>query len=134
MSEIFPLGGVLTKSFIIEAAGSPGYSAKRGRRSPSFILQSIVTWEGQCGGPLENEARALIGQFIARNVATPEFCGVGTRQLTNTYNKTISDGGITVDFWIIKVHTSYRSSNSWGSSNGWGSSNSWDHRIAGIIE
>ena len=79
-----PLGGVLTKSFIIEAAGSPGYSAKRGRRSPSFILQSIVTWEGQFGGPLENEARALIGQFIARNVATPEFCGVGTRQLTNT--------------------------------------------------
>ena len=106
MSEISPLGGVLTKSFIIEAAGSPGYSAKRGRRSPSFILQSIVTWEGQFGGPLENEARALIGQFIARNVATPEFCGVGTRQLTNTYNKTISDGGITVDFSIIKVHTS----------------------------
>ena len=101
MSEISPLGGVLTKSFIIEAAGSPGYSAKRDRRSPSFILQSIVTWEGQFGGPLENEARALIGQFIARNVATPEFCGVGTRQLTNTYNKTISDGGITVDFSII---------------------------------
>ena len=21
------------------------------------------------------------------------------------YNKTISDGGITVDFWLIKVHT-----------------------------
>ena len=48
-----PLSGVLTKSFIIEAAGSPGYSAKRGRRSPSFILQSIVTWEGQFGGPLK---------------------------------------------------------------------------------
>ena len=42
--------------------------------------------------------------------------------------KTISDAGITVDFWIIKVHTS-----NW-SSNGWGSLNSWDHRIAGIIE
>ena len=38
---------------------------------------------------------------------------------------------ITVDFWIIKVHTSNWSSNSWGSSNGWGSSNSWDHRIVG---
>ena len=48
-------------------------------------------------------------------------------------NKTISDGGITVDFSIIKVHTSYWSSNSWGSSNTWGSSNSscWDHRIVG---
>jgi len=43
-------------------------------------------------------------------------------------NKTISDGGITVDFWIIKVHTS---SNSLRSSNSWGSSNSWDHRIVG---
>ena len=45
-------------------------------------------------------------------------------------NKTISDGGITVDFWIIKVHTSNWSSNSWRSSNSWGSSelrssNSW---------
>ena len=40
-------------------------------------------------------------------------------------NKTISDGGLTVDFWIIKVHTSIWSSNSWGSSN------SWDHRIVG---
>ena len=93
MSEISPLGGVLTKSFIIEAAGSPGYSAKRGRRSPSFILQSIVTWEGQFGGPLENEARALIGQFIARNVATPELCGVGMRQLTNTCNCFFFFGG-----------------------------------------
>ena len=48
-------------------------------------------------------------------------------------NKTISDGGITVDFSIIKVHTSNWSSNSWGSSNTWGSSNSscWDHRIVG---
>ena len=48
-------------------------------------------------------------------------------------NKTISDGGITVDFSIIKVHTSNRSSNSWGSSNTWGSSNSscWDHQIVG---
>ena len=51
--------------------------------------------------------------------------------------KTISDGGITVDFSIIKVHTSnwssntWGSSNSWGSSNTWGSSNSWDHRIVG---
>ena len=55
-------------------------------------------------------------------------------------NKTIGDEGITVDFWIIKIHTSNWSSNSWGSSNSlgswnsWGSSNSWDHRIAGIIE
>ena len=32
-------------------------------------------------------------------------------------NKTINDGGITVEFWIIKVHTSNLSSNSWGSSN-----------------
>ena len=60
-------------------------------------------------------------------------------------NNTIGDGGITVDFWIIKVHTSNWSSNSWGSSNNWGSSNSWgssntwgsfnsscwDHRIVG---
>ena len=38
-------------------------------------------------------------------------------------NNTIGDGGITVDFWIIKVHTSNWSSNSWGY-----------HRIAGIIE
>ena len=38
-------------------------------------------------------------------------------------NKTIGDEGITVDFLIIKVHTSNWSSNSWGSSN------SWDHRI-----
>ena len=34
-------------------------------------------------------------------------------------NKTISDGGITIDFWIIKVHTSNWSSNSWESSNSW---------------
>ena len=33
-------------------------------------------------------------------------------------NKTIRDEGITVDFWIIKVHTSNWSSKSWGSSNG----------------
>ena len=54
-------------------------------------------------------------------------------------NKTISDGGITVDFSIFKVHTSNCSSNSWissnslGSSNTWGSLNSccWDHRIVG---
>ena len=38
-------------------------------------------------------------------------------------NKTISDGGITVNFLIIKVHTSNWSSNSWGSSKSWGSSN-----------
>ena len=54
-----------------------------------------------------------------------------------TNNKTISDGGITVDFWFTKVHTSnwspnsWRSSNSWGSLNSWRSSNSWDHRIVG---
>ena len=54
-------------------------------------------------------------------------------------NKTISDGGIAVDFSIIKVHTSNQSSNSWGSSNTWGSSKTWgssnsscwDHRIVG---
>ena len=40
-------------------------------------------------------------------------------------NKTIGDEGITVDFWIIKIHTSNWSLNSWGSSN------SWDHRIVG---
>ena len=40
-------------------------------------------------------------------------------------NKTITDGGITVDFWIIKVYTSNWSSNSWGSSNSLGSSNTW---------
>ena len=40
-------------------------------------------------------------------------------------NKTISDGGITIDLWIIKVYTSNWSSNSWGSWNSWGSSNSW---------
>ena len=27
-------------------------------------------------------------------------------ELMQIKNKTISDGGITVDFWIIKVHTS----------------------------
>ena len=36
--------------------------------------------------------------------------------------KTIGDGGITVDFWIIKVHRIT------------GSSNTWDHRIPGIIK
>ena len=48
-------------------------------------------------------------------------------------NKTIGDEGITVDFSIIKVHTSNWSSNSWGSSNTWGSSESscWDHQIVG---
>ena len=35
------------------------------------------------------------------------------------------DGCINVEFWIIKIHISNRSSNSWGSSN------SWDHRIVG---
>ena len=50
-------------------------------------------------------------------------------------NKTISDGGITVDPWFIKVHTSNRSSNNWGSSNSWGSSNTWGLlAAAGIIE
>ena len=44
-------------------------------------------------------------------------------------NKTISDGGLTVDFWIIKVHTSIWSSNSWGSSNSWDHRIVWDHRV-----
>ena len=39
--------------------------------------------------------------------------------LISYWNKTISDGGITVAFWIIKVHTS-----NW-------SLNNWDHRIFG---
>ena len=38
---------------------------------------------------------------------------------TTEQNKTTSDGGITVYFWIVKVQTSNRSSNSWGSSNNW---------------
>ena len=38
---------------------------------------------------------------------------------TTEQNKTISDGGITVYFWIVKVQTSNWSSNSWGSSNNW---------------
>ena len=42
-------------------------------------------------------------------------------------NKTIGDEGITVDFSIIKVHTSNWSSNSWGSSN----SSFWDNRVVG---
>ena len=46
-----------------------------------------------------------------------------------SWNKTISDGGITVDFCIIKVHTSNWSSDSCGSGNSWGSSNRWDHGI-----
>ena len=50
---------------------------------------------------------------------------------TTEQNKTISDGGITVYFWIVKVQTSNRSSNSWGSLNSWGSSNNWDPQIVG---
>ena len=48
---------------------------------------------------------------------------------TTEQNKTISDGGITVYFWIVKVQTSNRSSNSWGSSNSWVSSNNWYPQI-----
>ena len=42
-------------------------------------------------------------------------------KMKTNVNKTISDGGITVNFWIIKVHTSNWSSNSWRSSNSLGS-------------
>ena len=28
------------------------------------------------------------------------------KKVLSSFNKTISDGGITVDFWFIKVHTS----------------------------
>ena len=53
----------------------------------------------------------------------------GRWAINSSLNKTIRDGGITVDFWIVKVHTSNWSSNSWGSSNNGGSSYSWDRRI-----
>ena len=65
------------------------------------------------------------GQPISLETKTLRACA--------DWNKTIGDGGITVDFSIIKVHTSNWPSNSWGSSNTWGSSNisCWDHRIVG---
>ena len=34
------------------------------------------------------------------------LCFFYVRYKTSVQNKTIGDGGITVDFWIIKVHTS----------------------------
>ena len=60
---------------------------------------------------------------LTRNVKPPMT--VLSVSLVYYQNKTISDEGITVDFWIIKAHTSNSSSNSWGSSNSWQSSNSW---------
>ena len=72
-----------------------------------------------------------------RNLSFPRWhispCSQQHLRPAHILNKTISDGGITVDFSIIKVQTSNRSSNSWGSSNTWRSSNSscWDHRIVG---
>ena len=59
----------------------------------------------------------LIGKFASRPRSLRQI------QWKQKKNKTISDGGITADFWFIKVHTS-----NW-SSNIWGSSNTWDHRI-----
>ena len=77
--------------------------------------------------------RTTFNLFVL-DINTQEFVVFIDAFATHSYqNKTISDGGITVDFSIIKVHTSNWSSNSWGSSNTWGSSNSscWDHRIVG---
>ena len=65
------------------------------------------------------------------NVKTSKGPGYLLTYLLTEQNKTISDGGITVYFWIVKVQTSNRSSNSWGSLNSWGSSNNWDPQIVG---
>ena len=54
-------------------------------------------------------------------------------KLPNTLNnKTIGDEGITVDFWIIKVHTPNWPSNSWGSSDSWEYQIVGDHRIGSL--
>ena len=96
----------------------------RSREQKIFSASSQAFWQGS-----RRESLSFL-------VTHPKHCCYGEeyRQFC-LENKTISDGGITVDFWFIKVYTSNWSSNnrgtsnSWGSSNTSGSSNSWDNRI-----
>ena len=64
------------------------------RRSPRSLMspRQLLTGEGSESESVKSESESSL---------------MSPRQLlTGKENKTISDGGITVDFWIIKVHTS----------------------------
>ena len=92
----------------------------------SFLqeLQRHLSQQAQEVWKLNNRQYAILMTIVTRHgTACYVFDCFATKPSLNK-NKAISDGGITVDIWIIKVHTSNRSSNSWGSSN------SWDHQIA----
>ena len=99
----------------------------------SFLqeLQSHLSQQAQEVWKLNNRQYAILMTIVTKHgTACYVFDCFATKPSLNK-NKAISDGGITVDFWIIKVHTSNWSLNSWGSSNSWVSSNSWDHQIVG---
>ena len=81
-------------------------------------------WEGAAnswGKPSPCQIRQVLTLLFQKCAWCSPF-NICTNCLSNCafdLNKTISDGGITVDFWFIKVYTSNWSSNSWGSSNSW---------------
>ena len=68
--------------------------------NPFQDFPSIANQKSQLG-ILMSQALPLKGPYFDQNFASAIF---GTPQVLK--NKTISDGGITVDFSIIKVHTS----------------------------
>ena len=82
--------------------------------------------------PREPRKGALWVEWLWLNdlpIPPKQSINTNTKKITKAkLNKTIEDGGITVDFWIIKVHTS-----NWSSNNG-DNRIAGDHQIAGIIE
>ena len=64
--------------------------------------------------PMEPRKGALRVEWLWLNdlpIPPKQSINTNTNKITKAkLNKTIEDGGITVDFWIIKVHTSNRNS------------------------
>ena len=81
-----------------------------------YFVNTASSSNSPCGGDM-NAPKVSYHMFIFWS--RDKFFVNRISRSVDAFNKTISDGGITVDFWIIKVHTS-----NW-------SSNSWDHRIVG---
>ena len=109
----------------------------------AFFSEGVRAWAWEAmvstdvGNPMKEREREMEWRGMGTHLWFTFITAGGpvTPRLLPISNKTISDGGITVDFRFIKVYTSNWSSNSWGSSNTWGSSNiwgssnTWDHRI-----
>ena len=99
----------------------------KGRSKKTAIMALYAHDRAQVSTNQLHPTQALVG--LLKNFLTQCFHHTKSSKWNlytdDGYNKTISDGGITVHFSIIKVHTSNWSSNNWGSSNSWGSSNTW---------